>query len=131
MSSSVILVAFLLSLFCCHHVSVVPVFTCPLSGCLEAMPHCSLRDQRDFEEFDEFVCERFRLLPPSSSISQINSLARRLLVMVNRRFEYPLTRSLMRECLLYQRELAILRNRYYFLMGEALQDEAIDEALGD
>ena len=107
------------------------MFTCVLSGCLEAMPHCSLLDRRDFEEFDEFVCERFRLLPPSSSISQINSLARRLLVMVNRRFEYPLTRSLMRECLLYQRELAILRNRYYFLMGEALQDEAIDEALGD
>ena len=55
MSSSVILVVFLLSLFCCHLVSVVPVFTCVLSCCLEAMPHCSLRDQRDFEEFDEFV----------------------------------------------------------------------------
>ena len=55
----------------------VPVFTCVLSCCLEVMPHLSLRDQRDFEEFDEFVCERFRLLPPSSSISEINSLARR------------------------------------------------------
>jgi hypothetical protein len=42
------------------------------------MPHLSLRDQRDFEEFDEFVCERFCLLPPSSSISEINSLTRRL-----------------------------------------------------
>ncbi len=105
------------------------MFTCVLACCLEAMPHLSLRDQRHFEEFDEFVCERFRLLPPSSSISQINSLARRLLVMVNRRFEYAWTRSLMRECLLYQRELAILRNRYYFLMGEALQDEALDEVL--
>ncbi len=131
MSSSVILVAFLLSLFCCHRVSVVPVFTCVVSCCLEFMPHLSLRDQRDFEEFDEFVCERFRLLPPSSPISEINSLARRLLVMCNRRFEYAFTRSFMRECLLYQRELAILRNRYYFLMGEALEDEAIDEALRD
>ena len=110
---------------------VVRVVTFVLFGCLEVMPHLSLRDQRDFEEFDEFVCERFRLLPPSSSISEINSLTRRLLVMCHPRFEYPLTRSLMRECLLYQRELAILRNRYYFLMGEALQDEAIDEALGD
>ena len=131
MSSSVIfgsLFVVTLLLSSCECCSCVHL--CPF-GCLEAMPHCSLRDRRDFEEFDEFVCERFRLLPPSSSISQINSLARRLLVMVNRRFEYPLTRSLMRECLLYQRELAILRNRYYFLMGEALQDEAIDEALGD
>ena len=123
MSSSVILVAFLLSLFCCHRVSVVPVFTCVLSCCLEVMPHLYRREQRDFEEFDEFVCERFRLLPPSSSISEINSLARRLMAMCNRRFEYSITRSLMRKCLLYQRELAILRNRYYFLIEEgALED---------
>ena len=131
MSSSVsFLVAFLLSLFCCHHVSVVPVFTGVLVCFLEAMPHLSLRDQRDFEEFDEFVCERFRLLLPSSSIREINSLARRLLRMCNRRFEYALTRSLMRECLHYHRGLAIFRNRCYFLMGEAL--EALeDDALED
>ena len=38
------------------------------------MPHLSLRDQRDYEEFDEFVCERFRLLSPSSSIREIAGL---------------------------------------------------------
>ena len=92
------------------------------------MPHLSLRDQRDYEEFDEFVCERFRLLSPSSSVREINSLTRRLLRMCNRRFEYLLTRSLMRECLQYHRGLAIFRNRCYFLMAanwEALEDDAL------
>ncbi len=61
------------------------------------MPHRSQRDMRDFEEFDEFACERFRLLPLSSSVSEINSLTRRLLQMSQRRFEYAYTRSLVRE----------------------------------
>jgi hypothetical protein len=82
----------------------------------------SRREMRDFEEFNEFARERFLLLPPSSSVSHINSLTRRLLVVSHRRFEYAYTRSLVRELLLYQRQLAILRSRYYFLMGEAMEE---------
>ncbi len=86
------------------------------------MPPLSRRELCDFEEFDEFACERFRLLSPSSSVSEINSLTRRLLVVSSRRFEYAYTRSLVREFLLYQRQLAILRSRYYFLLGEAMEE---------
>jgi hypothetical protein len=31
----------------------------------------------------------------------------------------------MRELLLYQRQLSILRSRYYFLMGEAVDEETL------
>ena len=91
---------------------------------MSRMPPMSRRERRDFEEFDEFACERFRLLLPSSSIGQINSLTRRLMVLCYRHFE-GYSRSLMRELLLYQRQLSILRSRYYFLMGEALDEEAL------
>jgi hypothetical protein len=83
------------------------------------MPHVSLqRDMRDFEEFDEFVHERFCLLPLTSSVSEINSLNRRLLRMSPRRFAYAYTRELARESLLCMRHIAIVRTRVYFLTGE-------------
>jgi hypothetical protein len=73
------------------------------------MPHVSLqRDMRDFEELDEFVCVRFCLLPLTSSVSEINSLTRRLMRMTQRRFAYASTRELAREALLCQWHIARL-----------------------
>jgi hypothetical protein len=76
------------------------------------------RDMRMFEEFDEFAQERFGLLPLTSSVSEINSLARRLMRMSQRRFAYDATRRMSRESLLCMRHIAIVRTRAYFLTGE-------------
>jgi len=75
------------------------------------------RDMRRFVEFDEFAHERFMLMPMSASISEVNSLTRRLLRMSQRRFAYDCTRRMMRESLLSMRHIAILRTRAYFLTG--------------
>jgi hypothetical protein len=76
------------------------------------------RDMRRFEEFDEFAHERFMLLPLTTSVSEINSLTRRLMRMSQRRFAYDYTRRLSRESLLCMRHNAINRTRAYFLTGE-------------
>ncbi len=52
------------------------------------------RDMRRFEEFDEFAHERFMLLPLTTSVSEINSLTRRLMRMSQRRFAYDCTRRM-------------------------------------
>jgi hypothetical protein len=49
------------------------------------------RDMRRFEEFDEFAHERFMLLPMTVTVSEINSLTRRLMRMSQRRFAYDCT----------------------------------------
>ena len=68
----------LVVIVCCLVLLITRVFFCSLS----TMSQVSFqRGMRDFEEFDEFACERFRLLPSSSSVSEINSLTRRLLYM--------------------------------------------------
>ncbi len=73
------------------------------------------RDMRRFEEFDEFAYERFMLLPMMVTVSEINSLTRRLMRMSQRRFAYDCTRRMSRESLLCMRHIAILRARAYFL----------------
>ena len=75
------------------------------------------RDMRRFDEFSEFAMERFMLLPMTVTVSEINSLTRRLLRMSQRRFAYDCTRRMSRESLLALRHIAILRARAYFLTG--------------
>jgi len=75
------------------------------------------RDMRRFVEFDEFAHERFMLLPMTASVSEINSLTRRLMRMSQRRFAYDCTRRMSRESLLCMQHIAILRSRAYFLTG--------------
>ena len=75
------------------------------------------RDMRRFVEFDEFAHERFMSLPMTASVSDINSLTRRLMRMSQRRFAYDCTRRMSRESLRSMRHIAILRSRAYFLTG--------------
>jgi hypothetical protein len=75
------------------------------------------RDMRRFEGFDEFTHERFVLLPMTTSLSEINSLTRRLMRMSQRRFAYDCMRRMSRESLLCMRHIAIFRARAYFLTG--------------
>jgi hypothetical protein len=75
------------------------------------------RDMRRFEEFDEFAHERFMLLPMTATVSEINSLTRRLMRMSQRRVAYDCTQRMSRESLLCMRHIAILRTRAYFLTG--------------